>query len=113
LWDHWDIYIYIYIYIYICVHGSCTRRAHKHSIHPLSTHFLAVITAHACPHSLFHVSPSKLACARFRFIDNVGSNWLFRGNEPVINGTFANTQLRASMADVSRAPVVVAAGGGW
>jgi hypothetical protein len=39
--------------------------------------------------------------ARFRFIDNVGSNWLFRGNEPVINGTFANTELRASMADVS------------
>eukprot|EP00041_Stephanoeca_diplocostata_P006820 m.94682 g.94682 ORF g.94682 m.94682 type:complete len:242 (+) comp16559_c0_seq1:76-801(+) len=34
---------------------------------------------------------------RTRFIDQVGNNWVFRGNEPIINKSFAYTELVESM----------------
>eukprot|EP00035_Acanthoeca_spectabilis_P008415 m.153438 g.153438 ORF g.153438 m.153438 type:complete len:229 (-) comp14349_c0_seq6:245-931(-) len=39
---------------------------------------------------------------RTRYIDNIGTNWLFRGNEPVINGSFAMSALRSSLAFAAR-----------
>eukprot|EP00038_Savillea_parva_P030904 m.81263 g.81263 ORF g.81263 m.81263 type:complete len:238 (+) comp9400_c0_seq3:76-789(+) len=38
---------------------------------------------------------------RTRFIDQIGSNFLFRGNEPVINKTFAAAELRASLVSAA------------
>jgi hypothetical protein len=132
-WDHWDICHALAALTSI----QFTRSPLTSSSSPSSLHTLVrtpcLTRRHRNPcfrfidnveinwlfrpptHSLLVSRVAIETCARFaiRFIDNVGSNWLFRGNEPVINGTFANTELRASIADVSRAPVVVAAGSGW
>jgi hypothetical protein len=43
-------------------------------MHPPTTHFLTVITAHACPHSLLHAFEVLAP----RFIYGVEINWLFR-----------------------------------